>query len=48
MPENRENHPAPAQTDHWGQRVCTPQPAPQDIKPGGNFGRQYESEQQGS
>lgn len=46
MPETRETHPAPAQTDQWGQRVCTPPPAPDAIDR--NFGAPYEPEPQGS
>lgn len=36
MPEEREPHPAPAQTDQYGQRYTTPDPQPQDIRR--NFG----------
>lgn len=36
MPEEREKHPAPAQTDQYGNRQYTPQPAPEDINR--NFG----------
>lgn len=36
MREEREPHPAPAQTDQYGQRQYTPEPAPQDVNR--NFG----------
>lgn len=39
MPETRETHPAPAQTDRNGQRQYSPQPQPADINR--NFGRPY-------
>lgn len=38
MPEEREQHPAPATTKN-GQREYTPDPAPGDIVR--NFGRPY-------
>lgn len=46
MREEREQHPAPAATDQYGQRQISPQPAPADIVR--NFGRPYEPEPEAS
>lgn len=41
---DRAAHPEPCKTNPDGTRKYTPMPAPENLKPDGNFGRPFEDQ----